>query len=330
MRVEGTLDSRGALDASPLPYGLATVTDPILTPIEPSRQRSRPRRLVRWAIRAALGFGALALVGLLLLVWHFRATPTFDDYVASHPVSPARFAPPVAATSLGDATGWHVGDVDPFDVGREDALHEAHEFRFEVDLARGDEVLLRVVQVVGLATQRATGARVGFGARTAEFTVRDGLHATACIYIAEPDRVLEDAFRPFSFDVVLCAGAGPSRAEVLCLPQDGTAASTSITGLTPIEDAPTGPFGGTLAKLWPWASLPAEGLVHRLTCRGSMAWRLEGGHAGPSVNGPTHCVNTSEYSYRVKARATAGRVGHPSTEKWIERHVTWSWNDRVW
>jgi hypothetical protein len=295
-------------------------------PPEPLPRSPRTRRLVRWVVVSAAGLGAVALVGVLLLTWHFRATPTYAEYIASHPVSPAHFDSPVGGVELGGSAGWRLGAVDPFDVADDDPDLDRQEIRLELDILRGDSVSLRLVQVVALATERKSGVRVGASARTMELVVDPALRASACMYIWGAERMLESAEqRKVAFDVRLGAGSGASHVGVYGLPPDAT-----WSVLDPPRGADSsGVLQSFLRKLAPRAELPENGLLHRVYAAGLTSARLNRGGMGPSHTDLQHEVSTDEYTYHVNVRISANGEGI-SMERYMEKRNSWSWAGEIW
>lgn len=299
------------------------MTDPLPTDPVPPRRRRLPR-VVRWAVTAAALVGIAWLGLFLLLLWHHRTTPDFASYLARHPTSAQTLAAPAGSVPLGSGGEWRIGEVDPFAVDEDDPRLERHSIRWEVDLHHGEAVMLRLVQEVAVAADRATGERRGAGARTHRLEVGPGLRAVPRILLVEPDRMLEAGYGEVAFTVLLGAGTGPSAGEVRSAPAATLAAVWPEAAVTPriLLDF--------LQRLWPWASPPDDGLLHRLSATARLSFRrLDNGSQGASIGEVHHAVNTAEYSYDLRAALIAAGPGSRISHE-ITRQNLWRWNGEVW
>jgi hypothetical protein len=252
---------------------------------------------------------------------HFRWTPAFHDYLRTHPVDQARFeALQPRGDVLANADRWVTG-TDPFEIAAGDEKPRQTAV-FELELLRGSEVLLQLVQEFSIVMREAYGERLGAGVRTVQFTTGDDVRAEVRVYVHDLDELLTPGGGAVTFDVVLGAGEGPDHVAVAALPRG------ELSAEAPEHSAPSLP--GIVRYLWPFVDLPAEGLLHRARAHVVHSFRLvPGGSESAGLGELEHSVNTAEYSYEARAIVKLAGVGGTGTRSILHRQ-SFSWNERIW
>lgn len=290
-----------------------------------SRSFRWPRRIVALAIGAILACAILFLLSFVLPVaaaWHhYRATPDFETYVASHPVPESELRARVASgVRLGEAGEWSAGDIVPPSASEEPGLdHDRATVRTR--LVRGDELLCEVVQQVSIASARGTGDRRGVSVRTPYVRVRPGFRVFATAYVSQADRLVGPGSARVGrvdFDVVLASGEGEDELAVT-----SAAAPAFVEGdAEPSLDLDR----GLLGFVHPRGVLPEAGLLHHVRTPIHLTWRHgESSSSSASYGQVKHALTTEEYSYELIVE---------TAEEGMSRSTRFSrvytWNGRIW
>lgn len=275
----------------------------------------------RWFAKTLALFVIAAAALALGFYLHFRLTPAFVDFLRTHPVDQARFdALQPSGELLADGDRWVTGD-DPFEIESGDTQPRQTTV-FELDILRGPEVLLHLVQEFSIVMREADGERTGAGVRTLAISTGDDVRAEVRVYVHDLDKLLAIGGGAITFDVVLGAGEGRDRVAVAAIPH-------SELGAEPQHSDPSLP--GFLRYLWPLVDLPAEGLLHRTRARVFQSFmRVPGGTQSAAMGEIVHDVNTTEYSYEMKSTVKLVGDGGTSSSRSITRRQSFTWNEKIW
>lgn len=289
-------------------------------------------RTVRRIVLALCALGALGLIVFVATIvcgWlHYRATPRFDEYLATHTADASRIvALPAEAVVLAEDRDWVLGerDIDEAADKNGGAIH--------FELRRSDVVLLELEQsfVWSLAPAAPDSAalapgrpRDGFRLRTEQLRCADDVHAEVVVYVEGAERLVgPESARTgaLTFDVWILGGQGPSRVRFVSVPRRPDAHCEPLPG-------ERRGFSELLARAAPWSTVPEEGLIHRITQTVHLtAQRTAGGAESNGHGGVEFSSNTAEYSYEVEVKLNELDRGMSSS---ATRRVALAFNGREW
>jgi hypothetical protein len=284
----------------------------------------RRRRALRVALLAVGALVLLVVLGVVLLVVHFRSTPTFAEHLRAHPVAAAVLDEAGPGSVLGRDGAWRTGDVDPFALADDDPRHWRQTLRFTTALRHGDDLLLQLVQELAVAFDRQDGRRVGAACRTISSAKHPDMRFLARTVLSDVDRILESGGGTVTFDVLLGAGCGPGRTLALAAP------SEALPALEP-GDTP-GLVASVLRRMVPGRVTAPEGVLHHVRTSCWLGWQspAPGQWQSASHGEIVHAASTAEYSYEFTGELKDESSRGGGVSRSLHEDVRFSWNDAVW
>lgn len=271
------------------------------------------------------GLFTLRIVLAVGFAWlHYRSTPDFATFVGAHPVSEELAAShwDSSAPLLSSEGRYSVGEVDPFELPEDDPEHEPRALTFRVSVWHGEERLLELEQVAAAALVRGSSERDGFGLQTTRCETAPGWRVRARTWISEDDTLSgPNSARAGAvlFEVLLLAGDGGDRLEVVRGRGDRGQLSDSSEGLSP-------PLRSLLGFVHPTGSPPEGGLIYRFQQAAYLSWeRSASGSSSVQLSDFEHAVNTAQYSYRIEAETSDG-----GWKRGVTKKIEYTWNGEIW
>ena len=271
---------------------------------ECERRSSKIRGGLKWLalIGVILGFLYVArlILGMGTAAIHYANTPTFSEYVESHPVSDLDLAKRLpTGEAISENRQWSTGDVDPLQLVKGEGEFELGEAVLKIEIDHGNDNLLSMEAKFAVSLRREDWTHHGVHIEVSSLDTAENMRAVVVATLSDPEKMIgkdSEAVGGAIIDVFLVAGTDPSE-TYFQLDPDGNVRSGG-TGMNTVPAIPMWQMvTGIAHNVEP---LPEEGLIHHVRQRVSFDWnKLENGHSGPSQSFANHEVNTYEYSYEV-------------------------------
>ena len=285
-----------------------------------------------YAVRLGLGPAAAAI--------HFRNTPAFAEYIASHPVKKEVIEQRIPPGEAIDEPAWIAGTVDPLGLTPNEGDHMQAGQRIQVDITHGGESLLRFRQDFDFAFLRKDWTRHGVRIGAPLIITKPGFRAVTVTTIKEPGEMIgENSMGVGSaiVDVFLVSGGGPSEARIQFFPDDyyewGLALVNSSAYRKKLQaEEPPSRWRRITGNTHNVEPLPAEGLIHHVRRYVNFDWeKTDTGFSGPGDSPHLlHTANTSEYSHEIKIQHEASMEGKTYQNSTRPKSLNHSWKGEVW
>lgn len=276
-----------------------------------------------YVARLALGLGTAAI--------HYGSTPSFAEYVASHPFDSDTIAQRLPPGELITSNRhWMTGAIDPLSLNVGEGDHERANLTLVIDITHGDEILLDLKEEFSVALRRKDWTHHGVHIEVASLRTAPDWRAIVVTSLSEPEKMVGDdsmAEGGAIVDVFLVAGKGESETRFQLRPEGNIWGGSGDLS------------GGFSFPYWRLVTgithnleeLPAEGLVHHVRQRIAFDWqKYENGHGGPSMNFTHHRANTDEYSHGVEIQIQHSMDGKSAGEYKQSKSLRREWNGVVW
>ncbi|QDU65792.1 hypothetical protein [Engelhardtia mirabilis] len=276
-----------------------------------------------------LGLGLAALLLLVVplgLAWaHFATTPTFDEWLASHPAADALWEEALVPGHEPLEGRELMGVVDPLDEAVR-ANHDIKVVSFKFVASRDGATMLdaRVLLTAALDpdTNDLRGLRLD---PTVNGVDRDMRSVIALTVTAPSDESWARARAEVDVvvDFFLLGGSGESQ-TLLLRSQD------SIWSELPSIDSPG--LGSLLGIfLHPFGGPPEEGIFHHARQSVGLSWRKhEGGGQGIASRPMGYSTTDDEYSWDVELEVDETFGGGSGTTATLTHHQTMTWMGETW
>jgi len=274
---------------------------------------------------ALLIAGRLA-IGIGYATYHYRTTPSIDEFAKKHPVAETtirEYLP--SGKTLSKDNHWSISEMGESDLAQEEEDKKLDEklLSVEIHLQHGRRTLAKLnTDFTVLLDQNWDHQKITIEMKSME--VEKNFHCLVVTSLSNSDELVGTGSMGRGnavVDLFLLSGSGPNQHR-FCIQDSNPPKPTFPLSTASNESIWLAAIFGITCNL---TGPPKEGLIHHVRHKIRFDWeKHKDGHGGPSFMFPQHYLNSKEYTYQVTVRHEGDHTA------WHETSLVRQWNGKVW